>query len=58
MNTKSILKEDMTPLERVVADYLEKVCTIPGCMPILHREDAQNILKLLLEFSKQQKAGN
>ena len=48
----------MTELESVVANYLDKVCPIPGCAPILHREDAQNILKLLLEYSKKQKEGD
>lgn len=55
---KALIKEDMTDLEKVVADYLEKVCAIPGCAPILHKEDAQNILKLLLAYSKEHKAGS
>ena len=45
---KSLLKtEHLDDVEAIIADYLESVCMIPGCLPLLHKEDAKAIIKRL-----------
>ena len=45
--TKSLIKEPLTDLEKIIADYLAKICEVPGCLAQLHKEHAEAIIRLI-----------
>lgn len=44
----SVKKQPPTDLELKIADYINKyLCSVPGCLPSIHVEDARSILQLV-----------
>lgn len=55
MNVKSLLREEVpNNVIGEIAAYLADHCGIPGCKAQFHMDDAQAIVKLIVDFNKKQ----
>lgn len=53
MNVKSLMREEVPKnVVGAIADYLAKHCGIPGCVAQFHKDDAENIVRIIVDFNK------
>lgn len=49
---KSLLNEKIPDtIIGEVAIYLQSVCIIPGCSPVFHLDDAENIIQIIIDYN-------
>lgn len=55
---KALLKEKLPDnVIGEIAKYLESQCNIPGCLPILHLDDANAVVEIIVSYNKKIKLG-
>jgi hypothetical protein len=53
---KSLLKEE--PPDNVIGEialYLSKHCGTPGCSPVFHLDNAEEIITIIVDYNKNKK---